>query len=65
MYYTELDPRTLTPMHIPKTPKEKAAQRALLQWNKPTNRATVRETLKKAGRHDLIGFGKHCLVRPK
>ena len=65
MYHTGLDPRTLTPMHIPKTPKEKAAQRTLLQWNKPANRAAVREILKKAGRHDLIGFGKGCLVRPK
>jgi len=39
-------------------------QRALLQWKRPEKRALVIEALKSAGREDLIGFGKNCLVRP-
>ena len=64
MYYTELDPRTMKSVYVPKTPREKAMQRALLQWKRPQNRNRVLEALKEAGREDLIGFGKHCLVRP-
>ncbi len=37
-------------------------QRALLQFNKPKNRKWVISALKKAGREDLIGNGKDCLV---
>ena len=29
MYYTELDPRTMKPVYVAKTPEEKAMQRAL------------------------------------
>ena len=39
-------------------------QRALLQWYRPEKRALVLEALHKAHRTDLIGYGKHCLVRP-
>ena len=35
-----------------------------MQWRKPQNRKLVLEALRKAGREDLIGYGKHCLVRP-
>jgi len=65
MYYTGLDPRTMKPVHIPRTPKEKTVQRALLQWKKTKNREIVIRALRDAGRSDLIGYGKHCLVRPK
>ena len=64
MYYTELDPRTMKPVYVAKTPREKAQQRALLQWNRPEKRPLVIDALKAAGREDLIGFGKHSLVRP-
>ncbi len=64
MWYTGLDPRTMKPVFVPKTPHDKALQRALMQWRKPQNRKLVLEALHKAGREDLIGFGKHCLVRP-
>jgi hypothetical protein len=64
MWYTGLDPRTMKPVFVPKTPHDKAMQRALMQWRKPQNRALVMEALKKTGREDLIGYGKHCLVRP-
>ena len=64
MYHTGLDPRTMAPVYIPRSPKEKAIQRALLQWKKPENRAIVLRALREAGREDLIGYGKHCLIRP-
>jgi len=64
MYYTGLDPRTMKPLYVARTPHEKALQRALLQWKRPDKRRLVIEALKEAGREDLIGFGKSCLVRP-
>lgn len=64
MYYTEIDPRTMQAVYVAKTPEEKAMQRALLQWRKPTARQLVRAALQKAGREDLIGYGSHCLLRP-
>ncbi len=64
MYYTELDPYTMEPVYVPKTPKDKAMQRALLQYFKPENRSLVLEALRRAGRHDLIGTGAGCLAAP-
>lgn len=65
MYYTGLDPRTMKPVYVARTPEEKAMQRALLQFRRPENYALVHKALIKAGRKDLIGFGKECLIRPK
>ncbi len=64
MFYTGLDPNTLKPVYVPKTAKEKAEQRALLQYFKPENRQLVMSALKKCGRYDLIGTGKNCLIAP-
>lgn len=64
MYYTGLDPRTGEKVYVPKAPREKAMQRALLQYRKPENYELVREALEKAGRKDLIGFDRKCLIRP-
>ena len=64
MYYTELNPVTLKPVYVCKNPHEKAMQRALIQYRNPANKELVLEALKKAGREDLIGFDKKCLVRP-
>jgi len=64
MYYTGIDPRNMKSVYVPKTPKEKSMQRALLQWKRPEKRALVVEALKEAGRTDLIGFSKECLIRP-
>ncbi|MDL2317484.1 YgiQ family radical SAM protein [Eubacteriales bacterium OttesenSCG-928-A19] len=64
MYYTGLDPRTMRPVHVPTSPHEKAMQRALMQFRRPQNRALVREALKLAGREDLIGYSRECLVPP-
>lgn len=65
MFYTSLDPRTMKKVYVPSDPKEKAMQRALLQFKRPENHKLVREALRLAGREDLIGFGRDCLVRPE
>ena len=65
MYYTGIDPRTGEKVYVLRDPKEKAMQRALLQYRKPENYELVREALEKAGRTDLIGFGRKCLISPK
>ncbi len=65
MYYTGLDPRTMEEVYVPKNPHEKAMQRALIQYRNPKNYDLVYEALKKAGREDLIGFDKRCLIRPR
>lgn len=65
MYYTGLDPRTMEPVYVPKTPREKAMQRALIQYRNPKNYDLVLEALTLANRRDLIGFDKKCLIRPK
>lgn len=65
MYYTGIDPRTMKSVFVPKTAKEKAMQRALIQYKKPQNYELVKEALITAGREDLIGFDKDCLIRPR
>jgi len=65
MFYTGLNPFTMEKVYVPKTPKEKAMQRALLQFRNPDNYKLVTEALKLAGREDLIGFSPKCLIRPK
>ena len=65
MYYTGLDPRDMTPVYVPKDSKEKAMQRALIQYKNPKNYDLVYEALIKANRKDLIGFGKKCLIKPR
>lgn len=64
MFYTGIDPLTNEKVYVPRTSEEKAMQRALLQYFKPENADTVRKALKIAGRYDLIGVGKGCLVPP-
>ena len=65
MYYTGLDPRTMKPIYVAKSPHEKAMQRALIQYRNPKNYELVKEALHKAGRTDLIGFDKKCLIAPR
>ena len=64
MYFTGVDPRTMERVFVPKSPHEKALQRALIQYRDPKNHELVMEALRKAGRTDLIGFGPKCLIRP-
>jgi uncharacterized radical SAM protein YgiQ len=61
MYYTGMNPFTLEPVYVPKG-REKKIQRALMQYREPGNRNLVLEGLRMAGRSDLIGSGKKCLV---
>ncbi len=63
MYYTGIDPMTGKSVYIPDE-NEKRLQRALLQPMRPQNANLVRAALRKAGREDLIGYGKECLIRP-
>ncbi|MBO5209327.1 MAG: YgiQ family radical SAM protein [Lachnospiraceae bacterium] len=65
MYYTGIDPRNGKPVYVCKNPHEKAMQRALIQYRNPNNYDLVYEALMKAGREDLIGFDKKCLIRPR
>jgi uncharacterized radical SAM protein YgiQ len=62
MYWTGIDPFTGESVHVPKSPKEKAMQRALLQYRNPKNRRLVEQALREAGREDLIGKGPKCLI---
>lgn len=64
MFYTGYDPYTLEKVYVPTDPYEKKLQRTLLQYFRPENRRLVIEALVKAGRRDLIGTGRECLVQP-
>lgn len=64
MFYTGYDIRNMKKVYVPKSVKEKAMQRALLQYRKKENYHLVIEALKEAHREDLIGFSPNCLVKP-
>ncbi len=65
MYHTGLDPRTMEKVYVPITKEEKAMQRALIQYRNPKNYHLVSKALRRAHRSDLIGYEKHCLIRPR
>lgn len=65
MYYTGIDPRNGEKVYVCRNPHEKAMQRALIQYRNPKNYELVYEALHKAGRTDLIGFDKKCLIPPR
>ncbi len=65
MYYTGIDPNTRKSVYVCRNPHEKALQRALIQYRNPKNYELVKEALLAAGRTDLIGFDKKCLIRPR
>ena len=62
MFWTGLNPYTMEEIYVPRSPQEKAEQRALLQYFKPENHERIRAALIRAGRRDLIGSGAECLV---
>ena len=64
MYYTGINPLDGRKVYVARDFSEKRLQRALLQYNRPENAALVREALIKAGRADLIGYGKDALIKP-
>ena len=65
MFYTGLDPRTMKPVFVARSPEDKAMQRALMQFGNPRNHDLVRKALRLAGREDLIGRDRECLVPPE
>ena len=64
MYYTGIHPLTGEKVYVPRNPHEKAIQRALMQYKNPANRELVLEGLRLAGRMDLVGYDRKCLLRP-
>jgi len=64
MYYTGINPLTMKEVHVARGMRDRRLQRSLLQFFKPENYFLVCEALRKAGRSDLIGHGKECLVPP-
>jgi radical SAM superfamily enzyme YgiQ (UPF0313 family) len=65
MYHTGVHPLTGEHVHVAKSQEEKQMQRSLMQYWMPQNHEIVRKALYKAGRQDLIGYGKKCLVPPE
>ncbi|MBO5056822.1 MAG: YgiQ family radical SAM protein [Lachnospiraceae bacterium] len=65
MYYTGIDPRNGKKVYVCRNPHEKAMQRALIQYRNPENYELVYEALQKAGRMDLVGYDKNCLIKPR
>lgn len=65
MYYTGIHPLTGETVYVAKNGRDKAMQRALMQYKNPDNYKLVQEALIKAGRTDLIGFGPQCLIPPR
>lgn len=64
MYYTGLDPLTGESVYVARSDAEKALQRAVLLCHKPEFYRKAREALRLAGRGELIGTGRGCLVPP-
>ena len=62
MYHTGIDPFTMNEVHVAKG-REKRIQRALLRYRDISNYGFVHEGLKMAGREDLIGTERKCLIR--
>ncbi len=54
MFRTGLDPFTMKPVYVARSAKDKAMQRALMQFKNPKNRELVLAALRQAGRTDLI-----------
>lgn len=64
MYHTGINPLTKEKVYVPRSPHEKAMQRALIQYRRPENYELVKEALLREHREDLIGYDKRCLIRP-
>jgi len=52
-------------VYVARDPEEKRVQRAFMQYYLPQNFGLLRKALKRAGRDDLIGYGKDCIVPPE
>ncbi len=70
MYHSERNPlkkisRQSEVVTTAKGLKQRRLHKAFLRYHDPDNWPLLRETLKKMGRHDLIGFGKKHLIPPR
>ena len=65
MFYTGINPFTGEEVYVARTAEDKAMQRALLQFSVPSNYGLVYKALVRAGREDLIGRGRECLIKPR
>lgn len=65
MYYTGIHPLTGESVYVARKGRDKAKQRALMQYKNPDNYQLVKEALLERNRKDLIGFGPHCLIPPR
>ena len=62
IYHTGIDPLTMTPVETVKKLRDRQTQRALMQFFEPANWFVVHRALVEAGRRDLIGSGRQCLI---
>lgn len=62
MYHTGYDPMTMKRVTVRRGLRDRQTQRALLQFWKPENWRSVKDALERAGRNDLIGEGRDCLI---
>jgi uncharacterized radical SAM protein YgiQ len=62
IYHTGIDPLTMAPVDTVKKLRDRQTQRALMQFFEPRNWFVVHKALVDAGRRDLIGNAKHCLI---
>ena len=67
MYHSGMNPmkregRKFQEVYIPKGIEQRRLQKAFLRWHDANNWPLLRSTLKRMGRMDLIGNGKHQLV---
>ena len=62
IYHTGIDPLTMAPVDTVKKLRDRQTQRALMQFFEPRNWFVVHKALVDAGRRDLIGGAKHCLI---
>jgi uncharacterized radical SAM protein YgiQ len=64
MYFTGIDPLTMTEVPVVRELREKKMMKALVQYWDESQHDLAREALVKAGRRDLIGRGPQQLVPP-
>lgn len=62
IYHTGIDPLTMAPVETVKKLRDRQTQRALMQFFEPRNWFVVHRALVDAGRRDLIGSDKRCLI---
>ncbi len=62
MHFTGIDPFTQQQVYVAKGLRDRKLRRAMMQFFKPENWFTVRESLIQAGRQDLIGNCCDCLI---